>query len=125
MDAGSHIDRGDEPPAGGVGHTFCGQLLVHDPAGLQGVDVAVLGAPFDVGTADRSGARFGPRAVRAADVGDRWGRPHMTLGIDPYEALEIVDYGDAAAAPAATSSARTTRSSSASSEILAAGAIPS
>jgi agmatinase len=99
MDARPYIDRGDEPPAGGVAHTFCGQPLVNDPAGLGGVDVAVLGAPFDDGTSHRPGTRFGPGAIRAADDGGRWGRPHMTLGVDPLEALTVVDYGDAAAAP--------------------------
>ena len=53
MGAGFHIDRGDEPPAGGVGATFCRQPLVHDAADLAGVDVAVLGAPFDDGTSHR------------------------------------------------------------------------
>jgi agmatinase len=100
MDAGIHITRGDEPPVGGVGTTFCGQPLVHEAAGLEGVDVAVLGAPFDEGTSHRPGARFGPRAIREADDGGRWGRPHMTLGVDPLEALRVVDYGDAAATPA-------------------------
>ena len=99
MDAGLHIDRGDEPPAGGVGHTFCGQPLVRDPPGLEGVDVAVLGAPFDDGTSHRPGTRFGPGAIRAADDGGRGGRPHMTLGIDPLEVMRVVDYGDIAAAP--------------------------
>ena len=31
-------------------------------------DVAVLGAPFDLGTQWRSGARFGPRAIREAST---------------------------------------------------------
>ena len=31
-------------------------------------DVAVLGAPFDFGAQYRSGARFGPRAVREAST---------------------------------------------------------
>jgi agmatinase len=72
---------------------------VLDRSGLQGVDVAVLGAPFDDGTSHRPGTRYGPRAIRAADDRGRSGRPHMTLGIDPLEALTVVDYGDAAAAP--------------------------
>ena len=29
-------------------------------------DVAVLGAPFDLGTTNRPGARFGPRALRTS-----------------------------------------------------------
>jgi agmatinase len=99
MDAGLDIKRGDEPPAGGVGDTFCGQPLVHERAGLEGVDVAVLGAPFDDGTSHRPGARYGPRAIRAANDGGRFGRPHMTLGVDPLKVLRVVDYGDAAAAP--------------------------
>jgi agmatinase len=123
MDAGLDITRGDEPPAGGVGKTFCGRPLVHDRAGLEGVDVAVLGAPFDDGTSHRPGARFGPRAIRAADDGGRWGRPHMTLGVDPLEILKVVDYGDVAAAPgdlARSHEALAVRLR----EIIAAGAMP-
>jgi agmatinase len=99
VDPGLDISRGDEPPAGGVGRTFCGQPLVHEPAGLEGADVAVLGAPFDDGTSHRPGTRYGPGAIRAADDHGRWGRPHMTLGVDPLEVLRVVDYGDVAAAP--------------------------
>jgi agmatinase len=99
MSRGVQLDRGDEPPAGGVAATFAGQPLVLDPADLQGVDVAVLGAPFDDGTSHRPGTRYGPSAIRAADDGGRWGRPHMTLGVDPLEELTVVDYGDVAAAP--------------------------
>ena len=29
-------------------------------------DVVILGAPFDMGTTNRPGARYGPRAIRAA-----------------------------------------------------------
>ena len=82
------LDRGDQPPAGGPAATFAGQPLVLDPSGLAGADVAVLGAPFDDGTSNRPGARFGPRAIRAADDGGRWGRPHMTLGLDPLSVLQ-------------------------------------
>jgi len=49
----------DGPAHAGVGPTFCGRRLVHEPSGLEGVDVAVLGAPFDDGTSNRPGARFG------------------------------------------------------------------
>jgi agmatinase len=123
VDAGLDISRGDEPPAGGVGATFCGQPLVHDQAGLEGADVAVLGAPFDDGTSHRPGARYGPRAIRTADDGGRSGRPHMTLGVDPLEVLKVVDYGDVAAAPgdlARSHEALAVRLR----QIIAAGAIP-
>jgi agmatinase len=99
MARGIDVRRGDEPLHGGIGATFCGQRLVHDPDGLEGVDVAVLGAPFDDGTSNRPGARYGPRAIRATDDGGRYGRPHMTLGVDPLERLTVVDYGDVGAVP--------------------------
>jgi agmatinase len=120
---GVRLDRGDEPPAGGVADTFARQPLVLDQGGLQGVDVAVLGAPFDDGASHRPGTRYGPRAIRAADDGGRWGRPHMTLGVDPLDVLTVVDYGDAAAAPGdlARSHGALARRLG---EILDAGAIP-
>src|SRR5215213_6447474 len=91
--------RGDAPIHVGIGATFAGRRLVVDPAGLEGVDVAVVGAPFDDGTSNRPGARFGPRAIRAADDGGHAGRPHLRTGVDPFAVLDVVDYGDAAVAP--------------------------
>ena len=88
------------PAHAGVGATFCGRPLVQEAGALVGADVAVLGAPFDDGTSNRPGARFGPRAIRAADDGGRYGRPHMTLGLDPLTELNVVDYGDVEVAPA-------------------------
>src|SRR3712207_1087465 len=35
---------------------------------VKGADVAILGVPFDGGTSYRPGARFAPRAIRAASV---------------------------------------------------------
>ena len=42
---------------------------------LEGIDVAVAGIPLDTATTNRPGARFGPRAVRAASAGISWERP--------------------------------------------------
>ena len=41
---------------------------ITDPAELRRreVDVAIIGAPFDDAVSHRSGARFGPRAIREA-----------------------------------------------------------
>ena len=65
------------------------------PAGR--VDAAVLGAPFDTGTSFRSGARFGPEAIRSASV---LLRPyHPGLDVDVFEALSIVDGGDLPVTP--------------------------
>jgi agmatinase len=64
---------------------------------MSDVDVAVVGFPFDTGTSYRSGARFGPEAVRSASV---LLRPyHPVHGIDLVEELSVVDAGDVAVQP--------------------------
>ena len=59
---------------------------------LDGVDVAIVGVPYDSGTSNRPGARFGPRAIREASL-ILWGH-NAILDVAPTEALTIVDYGD-------------------------------
>jgi len=60
---------------------------------LAGVDVAVTGIPFDLAVSNRSGARMGPRAIRAASSNLAWG-PVAHWGFDPFDTLAVVDYGD-------------------------------
>jgi agmatinase len=60
---------------------------------LAGVDVAVLGIPYDLGTTNRPGARFGPRGIRQASAQIAWG-PQHPFDFDPRDRLAIVDYGD-------------------------------
>lgn len=60
---------------------------------LAGVDVAVTGIPFDQAVTNRPGARFGPRAVRAASAHFAWG-PYWPWNFDPFDTLAVVDYGD-------------------------------
>ena len=59
---------------------------------LQGVDVALMGVPFDSGTSYRTGTRFGPRKIREASL-MIWGH-NSTLNVTPAKKLNIVDYGD-------------------------------
>jgi agmatinase len=67
---------------------------------LKGVDAAAVGIPFDTGTSYRSGARFGPEAIRSASA---LLRPfHPVFGIDLVEKLSVVDYGDLPVAPGDT-----------------------
>jgi agmatinase len=61
------------------------------------VDVAFVGVPTDDAVSFRSGARFGPEAVRSASVLLRPYNPH--LGVDVVERLSMVDYGDAPTVP--------------------------
>ena len=37
--------------------------MPHKPE-LEGIDIALIGVPFDLGVYNRAGARFGPRAIR-------------------------------------------------------------
>ncbi len=60
---------------------------------LSGCDVAVVGAPFDLATSGRPGARFGPRAVREASAIIAWDRI-WGWDFDPFDALSVIDYGD-------------------------------
>lgn len=66
-----------------------------DPESLAGVDVVILGAPFDGGTSYRAGTRFGPTAVRQADYLPHDGsRPHLALRTDALRDLVVRDAGD-------------------------------
>lgn len=60
---------------------------------LAGVDVAVLGIPFDLATTNRPGTRLGPRAIRAASASLAWCRPYA-WDFDPFDRLHVIDYGD-------------------------------
>jgi agmatinase len=60
---------------------------------LAGVDVAVLGVPFDLATTHRPGSRFGPRAIREASTMLAWAAPDG-WDFDPFERLTVIDYGD-------------------------------
>ncbi len=60
---------------------------------LAGVDVAVLGVPYDGAVTYRPGCRLGPRAIRAASVQLAELRA-FPFGFDLMQALAVVDYGD-------------------------------
>ncbi|MGB4325494.1 MAG: agmatinase [Candidatus Nanopelagicales bacterium] len=58
-------------------------------------DVVIVGAPFDGGTSYRSGARFGPSALRAACYLEHDGsRPSLALRVDGLKDMKVVDAGD-------------------------------
>lgn len=63
-------------------------------------DVAILGAPFDMGTQWRSGTRFGPRGIREASTLFSFGHGGAYDHEDdvtylPTEKVRMVDLGDA------------------------------
>jgi guanidinopropionase len=58
-----------------------------------GLDIAIAGVPFDLGTAFRIGARFGPASVREQSRHVRL--IHPTLKFSPFDMCRIADVGDA------------------------------
>jgi len=61
------------------------------------VDVAVVGIPTDDAVAFRSGARFGPEAIRSASALLRPYNPILRVNV--ADRLSIVDWGDAPTVP--------------------------
>ncbi|MFZ1234047.1 MAG: agmatinase [Thiofilum sp.] len=59
-----------------------------------GIDIGFIGVPFDIGTSNRTGARFGPRSIRAESS---LLRPYnMSTGAAPFDSLQVADLGDCA-----------------------------
>jgi guanidinopropionase len=59
-----------------------------------GIDIALVGVPFDLGTNYRTGACGGPAAVREASRTIRL--VHPTSRIAPFDLCEVADVGDVA-----------------------------
>ena len=81
--------------------TFMNLPWITDPGELRAgaFDVAIVGAPFDDAVSHRSGARFGPRAIREAQY-TSGSVNSLQLGVEPFELLRVVDAGDANIVPA-------------------------
>lgn len=89
-------EYGEKPDYAGP-LSFGGSPYTHSPSDLSGADVAILGAPMDDLVSDKPGARFAPRAIRAASCPPG---PHLEAGLDAFEELRVVDFGDAPVVPA-------------------------
>ena len=81
------------PRYGGV-RTFARCPHVED---AEGVDVAVLGIPFDTATTNRPGARFGPEAIRSASIALRPYNPVQKAQV--FGRLSVADLGDVPVTP--------------------------
>jgi agmatinase len=117
--SGRWTDPGRKPSYAGL-PSFGEQPWSEDPADLEGVDVAIVGAPFDWLTTDRPGTRDGPRAIRVAS---RPAGPEVGTGVDATKRLKIVDYGDAPVVPFEVEMSRAAIEGTVG-EVVAAGAIP-
>jgi agmatinase len=81
----------------GPSFTFLGvaQCDLDDPATYADADIVIVGAPIDSGTSHRSGAKFGPQAIRGGDyLPHDASRPHLALRTDGLKDLTVVDAGD-------------------------------
>lgn len=60
---------------------------------LEGLDIALVGVPFDGGVTNRTGARHGPREVRNQSSLMR--TINQATGVAPFELVNVGDGGDA------------------------------
>jgi guanidinopropionase len=64
----------------------------------KGVEIGLIGVPFDGGTTNRPGPRHGPRQIR--EMSQMIRRINPALKICPYELANVADLGDADVNPA-------------------------
>ena len=83
--------RGGQPAFAGI-NTFLKAPYCEDIRMVGDYEVAVVGAPFDMGTTYRSGTRFGPQAVRR--ISALYDGYSLDLGVDLLEELTLCDAGD-------------------------------
>ena len=88
---GRTLSRREPPYSGAV--SFMRRPYRRD---LAGVDIAVVGIPYDLGTTNRPGARLGPRGIREQSllVDFPWGV--WPWDFNPFDRHTVVDCGDVA-----------------------------
>ncbi|WP_028223574.1 agmatinase [Paraburkholderia oxyphila] len=88
-------------PLGGNVMPRCGgiatMMRLPQVESAKGLDACFVGVPFDLGTSNRTGARFGPRQIRSESV---LLRPYnMATRAAPFDSLQVADIGDVATNP--------------------------
>ena len=119
FDPGKRWGETGKPDYAGLA-TFGGMPYTEEPDDLVEVDVAIVGAPMDELVSHRPGTRYGPRAIRSASA---IGGAELETGIDAFEELQVVDYGDAPVRPADPAHSHAAIEATVS-EVVAAGTIP-
>src|SRR5262245_33912989 len=66
-------------------------------ASAEGLDIALVGIPWDGGTTNRAGARHGPREVR--NYSSLMRSTHHVFKTEPFKVANIADVGDVAVNP--------------------------
>jgi agmatinase len=87
----STFSRGHQPAFAGI-NTFLKAPYVENVHEVGKHEVAVFGAPFDMGTTYRAGCRFGPQAIRR--ISALYDSYSVEMAVDLQEELDVVDLGD-------------------------------
>ena len=87
----STFARGQQPAFAGI-NTFRKAPYCENIRDVSKYEVAIVGAPFDMGTTYRPGCRFGPQAVRR--ISALYDSYNADMGVDLAEELNICDAGD-------------------------------
>jgi agmatinase len=87
----STFARGHQPAFAGI-NTFRKTPYLENVHEVGRHEVAVLGAPFDMGTTYRAGCRFGPQAIRR--ISALYDSYSVDMAVDLEEELDVVDLGD-------------------------------
>jgi guanidinobutyrase len=87
------LSGNDMPRFGGIAT----MMRLPHATSTHGLDACFVGVPLDIGTSNRSGARFGPRQIRTESV---LLRPYnMATRAAPFDSLQVADIGDVATNP--------------------------
>jgi agmatinase len=87
----STFARGQQPAFAGI-NTFRKARYLEDVHEVGKHEVAIVGAPFDMGTTYRAGCRFGPQAIRR--ISALYDSYSVDMAVDLEEELDLVDLGD-------------------------------
>src|SRR5690349_12504289 len=62
------------------------------PTDWNGIDIGLIGVPYDGGVTNRAGARHGPREIRNQSSFMR--TIHHVTKVNPYDLVSVADLGD-------------------------------
>lgn len=88
----AHDDAQSAPRYTGIATFFRG-AHAPDAAAWKGIDIGLIGMPYDGGSTNRPGSRHGPRAVREAST--MIAPFNTSLKMNPFATHRIADLGDA------------------------------
>ncbi|MDH5355323.1 MAG: agmatinase [Gammaproteobacteria bacterium] len=91
------VQKYNQPLGGNEMPRFGGiasMMRLPQQSNTDGLDACFVGVPLDTGTSNRSGARYGPREIRAESC---LLRPYnMATRAAPFDSLQVADIGDVA-----------------------------